>query len=153
MADKCGVDDGYFLDGQEAAINSKITIVDHSYYQQNRLEPACHIFKYAQIINSDEQVYERNTRIDSEWSILDTGWVESPELVIIKNRAGENLQKVPTEEEKSRTLANLILLSFDGKVPHLFIRPGQHQRVSFLKPPYIKSIEPATPVTIIAYPG
>jgi len=110
--------------------DSKITIVQQFYYQIHGRNPNQVTSKFDRQLKTKEQFYTRWKIVGEEAQELDTGWIDDPEMIIIQNVEGKDLNRIPTEEEREK-IANRIL-QVCIKSPHqlaylpiLKVRPGE----------------------------
>ena len=90
---------------------NQITVVDKIYHRQGSESPTSVSSRFIRHLQTDEQVYERRTRVGEEWTPLEHGWIEEAGMIVIQNTEGTTLQVIPTEEEKEETAAKILELS------------------------------------------
>lgn len=95
---------------------ARITVVHVLYHQSPERDAKGVESRFTRIISDDGQPYMRETRFEDQWSLLDTGWIKSPGIVVIENR-GTHFRVNPTEDEERRARAKSILV---GVRPSLF---------------------------------
>lgn len=71
---------------------------------------------YMTLVGSDEQVYERHTRVGEGWRPLDCGWVRGAAVLILRNDEGrQQLQVNPSPQEVEAVARRVVQLG---------VRPG-----------------------------
>ena len=105
----------------------RLTVVEHVYHQIQGDAPTSIEAKYSTPLESDEQVYTRQTIATETPEQLDIGWIKDWQLLIIENNAGKNLQKIPTEEQK-QDIAQRVIQITSGDTPIALIYPGTSAR-------------------------
>jgi hypothetical protein len=105
-----------------------VTVVETVYHQPAGLSPVTVLgdsSRFHRELKSNEQHYERHRVATEEWKQLDTGWVDSVGMLLVKNEEGQ-FPVVPTEEYKAEVMSRVLQLSFDaGKVVHILVLPGE----------------------------
>jgi len=88
--------------------------------------------RFARWLESDEEPYGRTYDVGAEWRSLDTGWVQRPSMLTIRNDGKE-----------------AVLLSLDAHVPFAAVRPGESARFEPRGPLYLRG--PGR-IRVVAYP-
>lgn len=102
----------------KAAPKARVTYWGNVSYQHPdpAREPTTVEIRYSHEIDSLEQVYVRHLTVDLSWEGVDTGWVDDPSLVVVKN----------TEPAGS---GKELMLSFsrraDGTMGDILLPPGK----------------------------
>lgn len=114
-----------------AGLKSKLTVVDTVYYQCVGGEPVSVESKFSRELDSDEQIYQRHSKVGEDFIPLDCGWLErNVGMLLITNEEGKNLQAHPTEEE-AETLSRRVLevrYKGNGLAGGWLIPPGESFR-------------------------
>ncbi len=117
--------------------------------------------RYSVELQSTEQPYYRTHVIEEEWKPLDYGWLKGLPIrqIYIHNRAGVQLQVIPTEEEqeyiaKQRLLIGILPQGAETPLPVLSLSPGETMRVQPLaeSPLYLRSALGSIPITSFVIP-
>jgi hypothetical protein len=101
---------------EKTSFLGRMTVVESVYYQANpEEEPQGIENRYVLIGGEDEQVYSRlKIKADETWRPIDTGWIEKPFIVVIKNRAGIYTQVNPTEEQVEEDKKKVLQINYEG---------------------------------------
>lgn len=91
---------------------ARMTVVETVYHADARGPTDLPGLGFSRALSSDEQPYLRRIAVGEEWQPLDVGWVHHPAHVVVKNHAGEGLQRVPTNEQRAEIAAKVVLLAF-----------------------------------------
>lgn len=81
---------------------------------------------FATLLQQQEQPYHRRiTLLDDGVPIpLDTGWINTPGMLVIDNKSGTGLQVNPSPEERER-MANQVIRVLVNDIPCFVVRPGR----------------------------
>lgn len=110
---------------------AKLIVVEQVYHQNDGDEPAAYESRWCRILLTDEQPYgPRKVKVDREWRLLDTGWLNDASLLGLSNEEGKHLQANPTAAEADLSSRKVVELSFDGSEAAILIHPGQDCRFS-----------------------
>jgi len=105
--------------------NRRLTVVSKIYLQTTQEEPFAVDVRYEEQVLSDEQVWERHTKVGEGWIPLDCGWVDEASLVVITN----NEMPVPHNQlTGSVGPVNVHILEVgesQSRIPIFEIPPGQ----------------------------
>lgn len=132
---------------------SRLTIVEMCTYQILGEAAQSNSIRSVHMLDTDEQLWSRRSRVGTDWEPVDVGWVKSISLISIVNEEGKRLDVNPSEEEQEAIAARIIELRI-GQGPAWLIYPGQ----SFRGQPSsldlsIRSRSETAKYTIIIYPG
>jgi len=104
---------------------SRLTVVDTVYYQPPGCSPTCAEGHFSRAVETDEQVWARQTSAGENWSPLQVGWVKkASSLLIINSKSSPGPMELADSREPVR--------------PFAVIRPGESAR-----------FEPADPETLV----
>ena len=100
----------------QPTVRHRLTVVEKLYHQTHGGEPTCIESTYEMQLQTDEEVYSRNTVADKTPVRLDLGWLNDKPVnqIVITNRE--------TAPDK------LIKIGFDDSVMHFVVLPGQSSR-------------------------
>lgn len=92
---------------------NRIVVVENVYHQGSDGMPTTHVYpRYTQFLTTDEQPYQRHTKIGEEWSRLDTGWLTECSLIVLENMEGLFQFRNPTKEEVEEAKKKVIEIGF-----------------------------------------
>ncbi len=143
---------------------ARITVLETVYYAVIGDNPISQDVRFEQHLSSDEQPFQRQSRIKSDPKPLDLGWFadvpSSIGLIHIVNTENRYFQVNPTEEEVKALKEKRLLLSVDlggvsdTPLPICEILPGESLRIRPIDPKtlLIASIGEATRSIITVYP-
>lgn len=94
---------------------SRLVVLGSVYYKQASGPTSQVATTYAEMLASDEQVYQRQVTVGEEPAPIDSGWVKEASLLVVIN--------------EDKVLGNPGVLLCSGVVPFSRIPPGQHVRV------------------------
>jgi hypothetical protein len=134
-------------------VNSRFTVIETVYHHSTDTEPTSVEAKFVRFLRSDDQPYKRKCKAQEAWSLIDTGWVESPSLLSIVNEEGRFLQVNPTKEQREAIDAAVLEISFDGATAHMYVPPGETFRVSPLVRIHVRSRKGEAKYTVFAVPS
>jgi hypothetical protein len=69
--------------------------------------------RFRRILKEDGQPYMRRGKIGCDWLPLDTGWVEHPSMIVLRNEEGTRYLVQPTKEEREATERRIIEVGID----------------------------------------
>lgn len=140
-------------------IPGRVTVVETVHHQLPDAEPATVETRFQRWLESDEQLYRRTLRVGAEWTPIDTGWVESPAVLLLRNDR-EMFAVQPTEEEKTMAAGKVLEIGVrldgaDAVVPLFAVHPGHSFRA---EPLAVKSLRVrcrvgSTKCTVAAVPN
>lgn len=94
--------------GAPTVPRSRIVVVSHVIYQSAGDQPVKIESAHSVPLTTSEQPYLRKTTIGSQWTPLDSGWLNRASLLVISNEEGKHLQVNPEDWEvlaiKSRVI-------------------------------------------------
>lgn len=155
----------------------RMTVVEKVYHQPKNGEAFCCETTFERHLNDEESVYSRKKKATEERQPLDYGWItennQKVGMLVIRNDAGKNVQRLPSEEEKVELAKKILevgcLVSVPAEVypqeiavhetfvPLFWILPGESMRgvpadSSRLQ---IRSLKGGGPVayTVFAFPN
>jgi len=75
--------------------------------------------RFARELESDEQVYQRTYSVGPDWKPLDLGWLREvgASMVVVENREGRNLQRVPFPDELLEIAERIVEIGFLDPLP------------------------------------
>tara|TARA_R110002110_G_scaffold13929_6_gene66172 strand:+ start:9049 stop:9543 length:495 start_codon:yes stop_codon:yes gene_type:complete len=114
-------------ENEDNFFNSRVTVVSDVYYQTSEGDPKQFTQRYAEILEEDQQVYERHLTISNS-ATLDFGWIDNPGSILISNTDALNSQLNYSEQDKEnhkRRSVSLCIKRGETLVPVLLINPGQ----------------------------
>lgn len=92
---------------------NRIVVVENVYHQGSDGMPTTHVYpRYTQFLTTDEQPYQRHTKVGEEWVRLDTGWLNECSLIVLENTEGLFQFRNPTKEEVEETKKKVIEIGF-----------------------------------------
>jgi len=131
-----------------------LTVVESRYHQRPGKEATEHNTRFYVTLKGDEQPYYRE--LESEQRVrLDTGWIESPSTVIIKNLK-EQSHRFYLSPEKSKGMDedNLLKVFIGASENYLIIIPGDSLRLCCSDFSQVEiASEVRVPYSITAYSG
>ena len=136
----------------------RIVVVENVYHQCPGRDPVGADTATSRSCESDEQPWVRHTRIGSDWTPLDTGFVTDPFLILVKN-AAPTFRTNPTESERIESERRVIEVGIESPIgtvlPFTAVRPGDSIRLYPLDGAKysLRSRLGFTQVTINAFPG
>lgn len=137
----------------------RITIAGRLYVQRPNEQPEQFNLKSDIEIpaESDEQVWNRDCKLTTEWEPIDCGWLDHPSKIVLFNTTGTNRQVLPSRDELEQDKRHIIHVTFDGGDPAhtLRIRPREHLVIDTEYPEHllIRSEMSGTKLKVIAIPG
>ena len=140
------------------ATTNSITVLDNVYFRRDMRNPIRAGTPHCWDLVSDEQPYIREIRIAENWQKLDTGWLQKSSLIMLHNHEGENLQRVPTPEEKEATAKRIVAIGIghsDLKMETVWIvRPGRNCRgeLARLDNVYVRCLSGSALCTLFMFP-
>ena len=81
------------LDAQLVISPQSRLVVNETVYYQVRQEPPVAVgSQFTRWLHTDEAIYAppRTHKVEQEWRVIDTGWVKTPSLLLIRNLAVKN---------------------------------------------------------------
>ncbi len=116
-----------------ADLKSKLTVVGTVYYQCAGGEPVSVESKFTRELDSDEQIYQRRSKVGEDFIPLDCGWLgDNVGMLVLTNDEGKNLQVHPTEEEAEALSRRVIEVRYKGDLYGLaggwLVPPGESFR-------------------------
>ena len=106
------------------AAKSRLTVVETVYHQNPKEQPTCVDSRHTQVIEGDEQVWQRRCKVGEEWTPIDQGWIEACSCFHVRNDEGRFLIN-PTDAEREEVAARVLEIAFAGQVQHAWlVRPG-----------------------------
>lgn len=146
---------------------ARLTILSTVYHQPPEGNPACTESRTSRDLLSDEQPYERHTRVGPEWTPLNTEWVRDPGFLAIRND-GTGFRVNPTLTQREEAAAKVVEIGLRVNstgcslcppcgpylVPFARLRPGESLAFDPVDAAnvVIRCMSGTTPVTICAYP-
>lgn len=100
-----------------------------------------------------EQLYTRRLSVAAAAPMpLDLGWVKTPGMILIENRAGQRQTTIPTKEQEEAA-ARLVLEVVLPRGDCMVVRPGRVQIVELEDPSGIvlRAREGVVPITVNVY--
>lgn len=137
---------------------NRVTVIEQVYHQVDGLEPQLIDSKFNRELTSTEQVYQRETKISTEWKLVDTGWVleeSGISFIVIKNTEGGKVFPTVNDAQQKKSESKFIYVSYDkDKEKSFIIRPKESLRFcpSDVENLYIVGEHPDTPIKITAIP-
>lgn len=130
-----------------------LTTVEQVYLQQAGQEPICVESRYSEAIQTEEQPWIRRKLIKEEWQPLDTGWVNPPGVVCLKNEATKR-QVNPTPEETQEDAQKILVLAIEADDNTIFteISPGTSCRLKLVRVPFIRCLRGQTHMSLLCCP-
>lgn len=110
----------------------RITVSDTTYYQQPGMPIQEIPLGFTRFIQTEEQVFQRFIILSDKWVNLDTGWIASPSLIIIKNTA--SLKDADSFEALTGFAIELSADPANPNVEPFLILPGESMRFCHRKP-------------------
>lgn len=144
----------------EKGFTGRLTVVQSVYHQPSMEEEAQGANSVLTLITgSDEQIYTRlKVSVAEEWSEIDTGWIDTPILILIQNITGSHYKVNPTEQQVKEDRRKVLEVSF--KPQHETFRliyPGCFG--DLMQPPsksknlVIRCQQGSTKYNLFAFPG
>jgi len=79
--------------------------------------------RYSALLETKEQMYSRRLKVGQNWVEIETGWVNSPGLLVIQNHPTKFATN-PTKEQRDEDQKRFLEISYDGNKPWL-VSPGR----------------------------
>ena len=113
-------------------------MVEQVYHQISGGQPHLVESRFSRKLESDEQLYERHSKIGEEGGPLDCGWIKEAGQLIIINHEGQNLQVNPTDEEREELRGKVLQLYTGDPENCWLIPPGESMRAYPLNAPNLR---------------
>jgi hypothetical protein len=120
--------------------NDRLTANISVTYESTGEQPQQMSCVFSELLQTESgEAYLRRVILNKKWTPLDCGFVENPGTLVIDNRAGKFLKKMPSEGERKASAECVIEISYsgDGQVDAL-ISPG---RFAILEPADFPSVQ------------
>jgi hypothetical protein len=112
-----------------------LTVVEMVYHQLKSGQPVVSESRFGRPLKTDEQPYRRTFRLDEQWIVAYTGWVDCPAMILIANETGKGLTTTPSQEMRDELSRKVIEVGVsvcsmieDTVVPIFKILPGESFR-------------------------
>lgn len=112
------------------AVQHWLTVVETVYFQAGAGTPVYTEARFARLLASEEQPYQRVQKVGQEWQALDAGWLagEGASLLVLANEFPQ-WRVVPTPDERLDAMAKVVEVCIgERSTPFAFIRPGEDCR-------------------------
>lgn len=97
-------------------LKPRITVLETLYHQGVLGEkPTTVECQFERKLESDEQPYQRRSKVGEDPQPLDVGWIEEVGEIHIQNEEGRFLQRQPTDEEKVEIAKKILWLGLKAK--------------------------------------
>lgn len=107
------------------ALLDRLTARISVHHQQPGSNPDSEEISFSTVMPNGDQAYKRRVRLPAGADQpLDTGWVENPGYVLVRNDTNTGHGRNPTEEEKAQLEATYVVISFGG-MPAIRVAPGR----------------------------
>ena len=149
------------LSEPERQLPARLVVVETISHQEMIAQPQQTRNKFIRKLETHEEPYQRKFVATEQWQILDFGWLASlgPGMVVLLNREGEAIQRVPTPEQLTESKARMIKVGLrpESGVPIVDfcrVRPGESCRFEPLEAItyFVRCAAGEAPCTVIAYP-
>lgn len=108
-----------------------LTVVENVYHRPSGEEATCVESRFSRKLKTINQVYVRHCKATEEWQPLDTGWLDGCSALHIQNRAGTDLQVIPTDEEREMIIRQILEVSYCTSPDDAWlVYPGESMRAS-----------------------
>lgn len=106
----------------------KLTITGSYYHQVFGKDPQSYLPKFERTLVEEEQVYTRNLKIGEKWTLIDTGWIKDPSIIIITNYGIPRPQGVLSPEQitllsLSKLMVSLEPIEVEDRTPRTMFSP------------------------------
>lgn len=132
-----------------------LVVIEQVYYQMmDGGQPTSTELRYTRWLDTDEQPFVRRTKVGSEWTPLETGWVKRASLLVLHNEGEEREQGIPSPTMKAELASRVIEVRFNG-ITVAVIRPGESMRLEpvCLKYVVLRCQKGTTRLTVTLIPG
>lgn len=138
-------------------LNSQLTVLEKIYYQTDGEQPSDTSCSFSRRISTEEQAYQRVMVVGTEWKDLDTGWIENPSMIYIRNLP-HVWQFNPTPTERKEQSLKVLLVTFlqlqgMNDPPCFRIPPGESLRLCTPDKLIFRSEYGQLKAAINAFPG
>ena len=118
----------------------RITIIETIYHQQQDEQPTMIEHKFSKELDTQEQLYQRRTKVGEEWQPIDCGWVgaENTGIIILQNEEGDFPKVIPTEEEREEVNKKILEVSYNGSEYSMLVFPQESIRLHPSSPKDLK---------------
>lgn len=101
-------------------VPDRLTVVETVYHQPWGEEPVAVESRFSRDLQTRNQLFERRCRVGEDWQPLECGWLGEAGMLVIENREGRFLQRVPTDEEREAAAAKVLEVGWepDGATMH-----------------------------------
>lgn len=106
----------------------RITVSETVYHQLRGDRPISFSGQFARSLETTEQPYTRRTEVGETWSVLDTGWVEEPAMILLINEEGRHLQQNPTDLERAVIGTRCLRVRYEDDAGEWLVPPGESFR-------------------------
>lgn len=114
----------------------KLVVVENVYHYRPHEEPKGAEARFMRWLSTDAKGAEDEGDATPEWTELQFGRVKVVGQLVLLNRAGEDFQAVPTEEQRRIVTESVIEVRLEppgttpgaDAMPHLVVRPGETSR-------------------------
>lgn len=114
-----------------ADVKDRLTVVETVYHRPSGEDATSVESRFSRELRTINQVYLRRCRATEEWQNLDCGWLSSCSMLCIRNRAGTNLQVIPSDEERKETARKILEVSYCSSPRDVWlVYPGESMRAS-----------------------
>lgn len=105
---------------------SRFTLYFRSYLEQPQAEAVGHEARYSEMLQTNEQHYERRTQAKPTWEPIDIGWLDEAGVshVIIENTHGRGLARNPSPEEREEIDKHVIEVAYPPFQYTFTVPPG-----------------------------
>lgn len=146
----------------------QILVVESIYHVRPESQPDGVESRYSRWLKTNDSRFIDELTANSEWQEVSTGRLKDVGMMVLHNHAGEDLQVVPTPEERKRIqgLVVEIFLAISGTtppndtetghtVPHLIFSPGETARFQPGRgvKVFLRCLTGEAPCVITSFPG
>jgi len=91
---------------------SVLTIVEQIYHRSVDDEPISFDNRFSRVLETDETVYTRRLKLNTQWTAIDLGYIDNPSLILIVNREGIFPTVKPTQSELDNANRRMINVKY-----------------------------------------
>ena len=115
--------------GPEQKVPSRLVVVENIYHQESGRQPTSVESNYTRFLKTDEEVYRRRMKVGENWMSIESGWIEKPGMIILKNEEVYRGAVNPTPDEIKEVQKKIVEVS-SSTLPDCswFILPGENMR-------------------------